>query len=369
MGSKIFRTIPIACFLGALCFPLAQMNLHLLNEFENPEKRELAPPPKWGGESLAKFQKDFEAFARDNFGLRSDLIRWNCMLRVRHLGVSPVPSVVLGKDGWLFYRSEGFNDGNTFDDFRGTLPISQRELEIARARLEEDRDNFSRIGARFLVVIAPNKNTIYSEALPDKFRKVGPTTRLDQFMAYMEAHSNVPVLDLRRPLAAAKKAFPVYFKTDSHWNSYGAYVGFFEIMRRFSGEFPEIGPQYAAGAKVEVRKTFPSGDLAQMLFMHDVLPEEYDTKLNLPDLPRTPPLGTVIFRHDSFGDNLYPFMNATFKRVVNIASFAPYHMDAIEREHPQIVLHVFAERYIPQAIHGEYFYRDEPEPAAAGHGG
>ena len=359
MSLKILRIIPIACFLGALWLPLAQMNLHLFDEFENPEKRELAPAPEFNAGNLAKFKKDFEAFAADNFGLRSDLIRWNCMLRVRLLGVSPVPSVILGKDSWLFYRSEALDDGNTFDDFRGILPISDWELEKVRLRLAENQREFSRIGARYLVVVVPNKSTIYSEYLPEKFRKAGPGTRLDQFMAYMKANSNVAVLDLRGPLFAAKKAFPVYSKTDSHWNSYGAYVGFREIARHFSGEFPSIGPAHIAEEKVEVRKTFPGGDLAQMLFMHDVMPEENDTGFSLAGTPQTPPLGTLILRHDSFGDNLYPYVNAVFKRVVNIAPFAPYRMDAIERERPQIVVHVFAERYIPRALHDDYFYKEE----------
>src|SRR5258708_4980205 len=56
--------------------------------------------------ALLKFPGDFKYFFSDHFGFRSTLIRWHGLLKVRGLGVTSNPSVVLGKDGWLFLAGE-----------------------------------------------------------------------------------------------------------------------------------------------------------------------------------------------------------------------------------------------------------------------
>lgn len=356
---KTTRIIIIFSFLTVLCLPFLQMEFHFFHEFEDPEKRELAAAPEFTWNRLPELPAGFELFWSDNFGMRPDLIRWNNIMRVELLDVSPVPSVVLGKDHWMFYCSEALDDGNTFEDYRGLSPLSSRELEKLRIRLEANRAEFARHGMRYLVVVVPNKNTVYGEFLPDSIRKSG-TTRLDQFMEYMKSHSNVRILDLRKALLDAKNDCPVYWKTDSHWNSFGAYVGYREIVRCLSLDFPGLSAGNIAGA-VDVSSSPPGGDLAQMLFMQDVVSEENNTRFDLAGIPDHPQMHRVIFRHDSFGDNLYPYLNRLCEKVINIAPFAPYRFEALEREHPEVVLHVFAERYIPQALHGDFFYREDSE--------
>lgn len=355
---RLTRILVISIFLAVIWLPFLQMKLHFVHEFEDPEKRELAPAPELALNKLPELPARFESFWSDNFGLRPDLIRWNNIIRVKLLDVSPIPSVVLGKDQWMFYCSEALDDGNTFDDYRGLSPLSGRELEKIRLRLEANRAEFSRHGMRYLVVVVPNKNTIFGEYLPAGIRKSGAPTRLDQFMEYMGSHSDVEILDLRRAMFEAKKNCPPYWKTDSHWNSYGAYVGYREIVHRLARDFPDIPSGDIAGS-VKVESSPPGGDLAQMLFMQDVVSEENNTKFELVGMPEKPPLQKLIFRHDSFGDNLYPYLNRLFRKVINIAPFAPYRFDVLERERPEIVLHVFAERYIPQALHDDFFYREE----------
>jgi hypothetical protein len=172
----------------------------------------------------------------------------------------------------------------------------------------------------------------------------------------MRSHSTVKVLDLRGPLFQAKREHPVYWKTDSHWNSYGAYIGYTEIMRRLSAFVPTLGMARITEGKVEIERSPTGGDLAQMLFLQDAMAEENETRFSLDDTPGRQPTGTLIFRHDSFGDGLYPYLRRHFKELVNIAPFARYRLKAIFEKRPQAVLHVFAERYITQAIHGDFYY-------------
>jgi hypothetical protein len=351
----------IVAFLVALWLPILQMNLHFYQEFDNLENRILASPPDLKLSRFKQWPAECDAYVSDHFGMRPDLIRWNSVLRVNLLGVSPVESVVLGKDSWLFYRSEALEDGDTINDYRGAIPLSGEELKGLERTMEESRREFSQSGIVYLVVIAPNKNTVYGEYLPDEIARFRATTRMDQFMAHMRTHSRVEILDLREPLIRAKEKHPTYMRTDSHWNSYGAYVGYREIMRSLADRFPDMDltPVFIAGDRVAVETTLPGGDLTQMLFMQDLLPEDHHTKFDLTGVPGVPPLSTLVFRHDSFGDNLYPYLTPMFKEVINIAPFAPFDFEVIRRLRPEVVLHVFVERYLPQAVHGDFHFRAE----------
>ena len=362
------RVILSAVFLAALWLPILQMNLRIYREFDNPENRQLAEPPRFGLSEIKKWPSECDAYVSDHFGMRPDLIRWNNILRVRLLGVSPVDSVILGKDSWLFYRSEALHDGDTMNDYRGDVPLPDEELARMEHILEENRREFSANGIVYLVVIAPNKNSVYGEYLPDEIEKLKSASRLDQLMAQMKSRSEVEILDLREALIRAKEEYPVYGKTDSHWNSYGAFVGYREIIRHLSTRLPDIQMDQPSidGGRVAVERHLPGGDLLQMLFMQDLVPEDNHTRFNLAKLPDAPPLNTLVFRHDSFGDNLYPFLRTMFREIINIAPFDPFDFDAIKRQRPDVVLHVFAERYLPQAVHGDFYYKAETSASTAG---
>jgi alginate O-acetyltransferase complex protein AlgJ len=355
--NKTIRLFLIFLFFAILCLPVLQMQFRFCPEPENCENRELAQAPTEDC-SLAEYADGWERYLVDNFGFRPYLIRWNSMLKLTGLGVSPVSSVILGKDSWLFYHSEALADGNTVNDWRGTIPLSQSELVRLQEQLEANEKIFAERNIPYLVVIVPNKSTVYSEYMPDTIRKFRNTTRLDQFMEHMRRSSRVSVLDLREALFEAKNSHPLYWKTDSHWNSYGAYIGYSEIMRRLSAQLPALTPVPIAGNEVTIEHSPTGGDLAQMLFLQDSLPEENETRLNLETIPTQPALDTLVLRHDSFGDALYPYFHRHFKNLVNIAPFAPYRFQSIFEKCPQAVVHVFAERYITQAIHDDFYYEE-----------
>lgn len=359
MMGKNKHLILIVAFMGALWLPASQMQFRFFPEPVNTENRDLAQIPTGNYDSFAQFTNGWEQYLVDNFGFRPYLIRGYSILKLTLLGVSPVPSVILGKDSWLFYHSEALADGNTVNDFRGTIPLSHAELTKLQRTLETNQRVFARRNIDYLVVIVPNKNTIYPEYLPDSIRTFQPITRLDQLMEHMGRHSTVRILDLREALFQAKREYPVYWKTDSHWNTYGAYIGYAEIMRRLSSSASTLQAARIMGDHVKTQTLPTGGDLAQMLFLQDALAEENETRFSLDDTPGRQPTGTLIFRHDSFGDGLYPYLRRHFKKLINIAPFARYRFQAIFEKRPQAVLHVFAERYITQAIHGEFFYGDD----------
>ncbi len=346
-------------FLLILWLPAFQMHFVVYKEFDDTENRELAPLPSWGTSPLSRFTEQTDAYVADHFGFRPDLIRWNSILRVYLLRSSPIRSVILGKGPWLFYCSEALADGYSMNDYMGMIPLAETELEKLRLRLEENRRRFAERGIPYVVAIAPNKNTMYGEYLPERIETCKScTTRLNQFMEYMGKKSDLRVLDLREALFDAKaRGMPIYWETDSHWNTYGAYVGYREIMEEISRSYPGTGPLEVSG-RIAVERTPRGGDLAQMLFLTDLLAEANHTRFELASNPGHTRFRKLVFRHDSFGDNLYPFLREHFNQIVNVAPFAPFRFEEIFMDPPEVVVHLFTERYLTQAIHDDFFYRE-----------
>ncbi len=355
------RRIGVIAFFLALCLPMLQMLFPFVTEYKDTENRDLADAPSLALTDLSSLIPSTESYLGDRFGLRTTLIRWNSILRVGFLGVSPIPSVVVGKDGWLFYRSEVLADGQSLNDYQGTIPLSETELGRLWKRITDNERVLSQMGIPYMVVIAPNKHTLYGDYLPDRIRPFRGPTRLEQFSDYVgrQPMGERLVLDLRQPLLRAKEEHPIYWKTDSHWNSYGAYIGYREIMKRLSVRNPELAPLPLVENRVTVTTSPKGGDLSQMLLMQDRLSEPYDTRLELAPNPHPKANRTLLLRHDSFGDGLYPFLNAHFQTLTNIAPFAPFPFERIKSERPIAVVHVFAERYLTQAIHDDFFYQEE----------
>ena len=169
--------------------------------------------------------------------------------------------MVIGRDGWLYFLGE---DGKSLDrDYRGVLPIRRTSLAIA-AEFKRRHDFLAALGIAYVVMVVPDKATIYPEHLPRWVTRVAPQTRLDRFYAALAAYPDVTVLDLRPALTAAKARERNYFKTDSHWNLLGATIGYEALAacsRRRCRGFPPCrpSPPYIAGVDVY------SGDLAKMM--------------------------------------------------------------------------------------------------------
>ena len=117
-----------------------------------------------------EFPRRFERYWNDSFAFRRHLIRWHSLAKLR-LGVSPSPKALLGQDGYLFYAAE-----QSVDYFRAVKPFTPSELARWRDDLESRRAWLAERGIRYLVVVAPNKETIYPEFMPPEIRPVRAET-------------------------------------------------------------------------------------------------------------------------------------------------------------------------------------------------
>jgi alginate O-acetyltransferase complex protein AlgJ len=350
----------IIVFAGTLALPLAASLLGLAPRPRLQEKRRLAEAPefRFKGPILAKFPAKFEAYYNDNFAFRDQLVRWHNLVKVRALKVSPRPNVLIGKKGWLYYQ-EGLLDHD-----HAITPLTDHELSQWVQLLEERREWLATRGIRFLVVIPPDKHTVYPEYLPDWVRGVGLSPRLDQLLAYVREHSNVTIVDIRPSLRQAKGEDRLYQMTDTHWNYRGAFAADRSIAEVLARWYPEVQP-LSRPAFSPAPTSWP-GDLAEMLGLSNSFKEEnllleplqamHSHVVSMADAAvgktesifeaANPALPRAVMFHDSFGCCLYPFLAEHFRRIAYhfTKTHGFFDTQLIEREKPDVVIWEFVER-------------------------
>ena len=357
------NTILIGLFMTMLWLPALDTFFHLDRTLPRSENRALASfpntPSNW--HELRGYVAGLEAYFNDHFGCRKCLVQWYHKFRWSVFRDNTTPEVLVGKDGWLFYTH-----ADMIDHYTGLLQFTPEKLREWQVLLEKRRDWLARRGIAYLFVVTPDKHTIYPEELPDWVKKVHPQTKLDQFVAYMRANSTVPVLDQREVLIQAKKVHPPYYKTDVHWNLFGGFVAYQQLMETLAQQRPGLEPLPLTD--FTVTNTIPTegefakgGDMARMLGLtmvesnyYDLIPNkklpEFTSKLPPPEHVHDPRCtinpqakGRLMVFQDSFALNWIQFLAYHFNQVFY---YWQYDLDPakIEQEKPDIVVNEMNER-------------------------
>ena len=334
----------VGLFFGVLCLPLAVMLTPSLRGWTGSQAPDF-PDWSWRVGDLKRYPSRFQEQFNSALPLRRDLAALSRALYVDGLGVSPVPEAILGTGGWLYYA--GPASGRLVDrHVRGRDPWSQQELDLLLRTLLQRTQRFRSIGATYVLVIAPNKESIYPEHLPAWIgRKAGPS-RLDQLMTGLETVPEVTVIDLRPGLIADKPSAPLYFKADTHWNARGAHAAYRQVMQVLRSRFPGLAVRSWASfepRRIEQRDM----DIARMIGLgglsgetefelnrgacterHPVpipVPEALQSRLTAPAFATqcdTPGNVDAVIFHDSFGVALAPMFEASFRSTANFSATA-----------------------------------------------
>jgi hypothetical protein len=353
----------VALFLLVLVTPGVGLALGFgRNTVSESELRELATFPTWSWKirDVVSWPSRFEVYFEDHFALRGQLIDARAWLLWHGLGTSAADGVVAGRHDWLFYADDG-----GLDDWTQAKPFSEAELADWATTLLRRRAYLAKRGIAFVFVIAPDKQMIYTEFMPGTVRRLREGFRADTLIAYMRRVApDFEILDLRPPLLAAKSTDLLYHHYDTHWSDRGALVAYQAIVNALRVRFPAIRA-LQRGDFVE-DATMPSGDRTTMLGLDDA------GKRQLPGLrlrrgrgyrvvePATPdPYGedgllitehqdrslprAIVFR-DSFGARLIPYLSEHFSRVAYYWQ-NEFDFDAIEAEHPDMVIQEFVARH------------------------
>ena len=363
----------ICLFAGLLLLPLLDMVFHFDPTKAQSENRLLAafPPRPQSVGNVKKFLVGCDSYFNDNFGCRKVLVRWHNKLKWSLFQEKNARDVLVGNDGW-FYLSAAW----MIENFRGTLQLTEPELQGWQKLLERRRDWLAQRGIKYVFVFAPDKHSIYPEYLPPWLKDLGGRTKADQFFAYMKSHSTVEVLDLRPALLAAKKSAPVYLKTDTHWNQIGSFIACENIVQTLARlQVPGL-VSVTLDSFDRTNRIVAGGDLVDMRGICISMAESnaviLTPKPGLPALETFIPTGEhvkdmataknpqghglAMVYTDSFGRRWISFLGYQFGEA---DFFWQYQLDGplIERQKPVVVINEMLERFFnladPKALYAQ----------------
>ena len=116
----------------------------------------------------------------DRIGLRNPSVEIGALLNLAILRISTNRNVLIGNHGWLFWSDYEKEPAVMMLDVRGELRFQWKEISTINSNLHGIVDAFARCGKTALIMVAPNKQSIYGEnLLPES--KV--SSRLDDLLA------------------------------------------------------------------------------------------------------------------------------------------------------------------------------------------
>ena len=177
------------------------------------ENRTLQQRPKLTAQSVltGKFSKDYGKYLSDQFPERQCMIKEKAKFDLL-LGRKEINGVYICKDGYLM---EGFTEASP---------------EVTDAKIKAI-NNFVSQNPKLNVsmMLVPNKVEIYKNLLP----KNAPSDSQKQYLDKMKEKidKKVNFVNLITPFNRLKNSTQLYYKTDHHWTTDGAYKGYEEFSK------------------------------------------------------------------------------------------------------------------------------------------
>ena len=299
----------------------------------------------------------------ESFYPRGRLIDWTARVRL-WIGDRVFPKVIVGDGGWLVYTAE-----NDIEDYQRADPFTEEEMAQIQKNLDALSARYKERGIQLIVVVPPNKNTIYPECVPPQVPVFGDVSKLDQLIEYLKIHGQVQLLDLRPALLAAKAERQIYYATDTHWNDYGAYIAYAAVMDEVHKAHPNLSAHPMSDFKVEVRAPEQFDLAANIGTTYYEEPRiqfapKYEThsayknvtvggrKLMFSANPDSS-LPRLVLYHDSFFFRVIPLLGEHFSYGVYVQNYMGgglWNLSWVDEQKPDVVIIEFSERYLKDLI-------------------
>jgi hypothetical protein len=258
------------------------------------------------------------------------------------IGSKKFGNICVGKNDFLFYCPE--QDGSPLLDLFGNFsPIDRKFMMPLKSVLTPHKD-------KVFYLTVPNKSKVYSEYLP--------------YSVYFKSHGIAPwmsiqdkdLLDSKKYLSigqlekilSAKDEYPTYYKQDTHWNSWGAYLALKAL--NISGITEEIK------FKIE---NYPHPDIISLIAAmgktiepadQKIVPTSYEVKLegdenSIAHFYNQAKTNKVLVIGDSFRTSFSPVLAQYFHQIdeVHLKNFSKHQLNLSDY---QYIFVIQVERYL-----------------------
>lgn len=262
--------------------------------------------------------------------------------------------VLEGKDEFLFHR-----DHEAVEQVTGALTYSPAQLEQWLSIMETRKAwcDAHGIASRFLIV--PEKHVVCADKLPDGIRisEERPAAKLTRAATpYLSGHVLYPL----GPLLLARARSETHCVTDTHWNMFGAFIAYKELMASLARDIDlfqleetdllrttqtyvgDLGVRFEperSETLVAIARCF--GPNCKLLVQNDKF-DRGNVQVFTNDRAKMP---TCVLFRDSFAYMLIPLLVESFSRLVAVSSLSMLY-DLVRAERPDVVIVQVAERFL-----------------------
>lgn len=194
------------------------------NEFSELENRKLSQMPILSLKSYidTSFSSDYEKYINDQFFLRNNWI--DLKSRIEYLlGKRENNDIIFGKENYLFKKFTTFNDEMLENNLNSIITFT---------------NNYNKEVDFFII---PNSYAVYDELTPRYLPLVDQLSLINSINSYLSLKSNdhINTINVAEELLKNKDDY-IYYKTDHHWTSYGAYLAYLTYMDYLGLEIVDI---------------------------------------------------------------------------------------------------------------------------------
>ena len=330
---------------------------------DTSENRKLAEKPVFDLKNIDTYSTGYENYYNDNLPFRGIIRNVWTNFNFYILNESTTSQVLIGKnDGdisssWLFFQDET-EGSNSVKDAQGILTLSGEELEQIKENINKNTTELENRNIKVLYAIIPNKANLYKEKLPNNITIYKEENRFDKLEKYLEEKEIKNFIYLKDALLNAKEINDVYYKQDTHWNNFGAFIGFKEILNQIEEGYNT----FEYNMEISEEKLMDK-DLAQMSGIKNVLKDkeitiefapnitywetvfETENKIVITQSDNAPIHKTLFVVGDSFRTAIIPYFSKVYSKVVYMhrCDYGSYMLDHYQ---PDIIVFQLLERYI-----------------------
>ncbi len=327
-------------------------------DLSNRENRVLAPAPELSVQALPAFPSSFNAFFTDHLPYKNELAKLQGLLDYHFFKSSSSGSVLVGKEGWLFYKGSQLNGEDPLADYQGANLFSAKELEEIKVRFAEAKAYLESRGTKLYVMLPPNKERAYAENMPALYGPPSKACRLDQAARVFE-ELGIPVAKPLEALEDYKRdhpAPPLYFSYDTHWTRAGAYLSAKALSEQLGYSMPML-------EEVPMAEGEPfAEDLAIQIGLYGILkdepilnpygysPHQSEITVNedLTEMDGYAQVGdnsSLLVIGDSFSTLMFPYLACHFDHA-HMVIYYDYQESLLDEYEPDVVVLEVVERYL-----------------------
>lgn len=120
--------------------------------------------------------------------------------------------------------------------------------EYAKTNIKETVVAAKSAGAEVIYLVVPSSAAVYPETVPSEYKAATGETLYKAFNSIATAQGAKVIypLDTMKSHKNDGDGYKIYSHTDSHWTTYGAYWGVYELMNYISGKHPAAKPRTVA---------------------------------------------------------------------------------------------------------------------------